>query len=151
MKRMPHYDLIEEFNSVTSILLCNISLCKQRDKADWCERRQYFMRKGFEFRFNSSTFLAIRSKLSSKRNYFIKCQAETVWNRTASILSKSSWFFVLPNQISDSYLCCKNMWCLPWPPRSPDPNPLDFYLWGQLVYSLSLPNINYILQQKYKH
>lgn len=37
-----------------------------------------------------------------------------------------------------------------WPPRSPDLNPLDFYLWGhikQLVYSRPIPNIDVLRQR----
>lgn len=37
-----------------------------------------------------------------------------------------------------------------WPPRSPDLNPLDFYLWGhvkQLVYSRPIPNIDVLKQR----
>ena len=32
---------------------------------------------------------------------------------------------------------------IPWPPRSPDLNPLDFYLWGHLkalVYATPVPD-----------
>ena len=37
-----------------------------------------------------------------------------------------------------------------WPPRSPDLNPLDFYLWGRLktlVYATEIPNVT-VLQQR---
>lgn len=39
---------------------------------------------------------------------------------------------------------------VPWPPRSPDLNPLDFYLWGhlkQLVYSRPIPNVDVLRQR----
>ena len=39
---------------------------------------------------------------------------------------------------------------IPWPARSPDLNPLDFYLWGRLkslVYSSAVPNSE-VLQQR---
>lgn len=39
---------------------------------------------------------------------------------------------------------------VPWPARSPDLNPLDFYLWGhikQLVYSRPIPNIDVLRQR----
>lgn len=39
---------------------------------------------------------------------------------------------------------------VPWPPRSPDLNPLDFYLWGhlkQLVYSRPIRNVDVLRQR----
>lgn len=39
---------------------------------------------------------------------------------------------------------------VPWPARSPDLNPLDFYLWGhvkQIVYSRPIDNINDLRQR----
>lgn len=39
---------------------------------------------------------------------------------------------------------------VPWPPRSPDFNPLDFYLWGhlkQLVYSRPIRNVDVLRQR----
>ncbi|KAJ4442543.1 hypothetical protein ANN_04130 [Periplaneta americana] len=41
----------------------------------------------------------------------------------------------------------------PWPARSPDMNPLDFYLWGRLkslVYTFVVPNVE-VLQQRIEH
>ncbi|KAJ4441266.1 hypothetical protein ANN_11120 [Periplaneta americana] len=41
----------------------------------------------------------------------------------------------------------------PWPARSPDMNPLDFYLWGRLkslVYASAVPNVE-VLQQRIEH
>lgn len=38
---------------------------------------------------------------------------------------------------------------VPWPARSPDCNPLDFYLWGHvksLVYTDSIPDIDTLLE-----
>ncbi|KAJ4428010.1 hypothetical protein ANN_24024 [Periplaneta americana] len=41
----------------------------------------------------------------------------------------------------------------PWPARSPDMSPLDFYLWGRLkslVYASAAPNVE-VLQQRIEH
>ena len=34
----------------------------------------------------------------------------------------------LKDKFNEKFISCKNM----WPPRSPDMNPCDFYLWGHL-------------------